>query len=131
MFKNINDTYGHLIGDQVLAQIGILVNQKERETDLAARYGGEEFIILLPETDCEGAKKTAERLRKLLEASPVNYSDKQIRFTASFGVAGTDAHGHPEMFDHLISHADQALYEAKRLGRNKVVCRCEMQPERR
>ena len=129
MFKAINDTHGHLIGDQVLAQIGILLTKKEREADLAARYGGEEFVVLLPETNGSGAKNTAERLRNLLEASPVRSEGKEIIFTASFGVAVTDNGTGAEKLDHLISHADQALYEAKRIGRNKVVCYSEIKTE--
>lgn len=120
LFKEINDTHGHIIGDQVLMQIGNVLRNKERETDLAARYGGEEFVVLLPETDCEGAKSTAERLRKLVEDSLI-YNDKfTIHFTASFGVAGKDMIKSTDTFDHLISQADQAMYTAKRMGRNRV-----------
>ena len=129
MFKSINDTYGHLAGDQILAQIGVLLTQKERETDLSARYGGEEFVLLLPETDCEGARNTAERLRSLLETSPIYYENHKIQFTASFGVAGIGNRDYPETFDYLILQADKALYEAKRISRNTVVCSCETQSE--
>ena len=129
MFKSINDTYGHLAGDQILAQIGVLLTQKERETDLSARYGGEEFVLLLPETDCEGARNTAERLRSLLETSPIYYENHKIQFTASFGVAGIGNRDYPETFDYLILQADKALYEAKRISRNTVICSCETQSE--
>ena len=129
MFKSINDTYGHLAGDQILAQIGVLLTQKERETDLSARYGGEEFVLLLPETNCEGARNTAERLRSLLETSPIYYENHKIQFTASFGVAGIGNRDYPETFDYLILQADKALYEAKRISRNTVVCSCETQSE--
>ena len=129
MFKSINDTYGHLAGDQILAQIGVLLTQKERETDLSARYGGEEFVLLLPETNCEGARNTAERLRSLLETSPIDYENHKIQFTASFGVAGIGNRDYPETFDYLILQADKALYEAKRISRNTVVCSCETQSE--
>jgi diguanylate cyclase (GGDEF)-like protein/PAS domain S-box-containing protein len=127
MFKGVNDTHGHLVGDKVLIQIGNLLHKKERDSDLTARYGGEEFVVLLPETDREGAKSTAERLRKLLEDSPVYSDGKEICFTASFGVSGTSNHKQLKTFDHLISAADQALYEAKRMGRNQVVCHYEEQ----
>lgn len=130
LFKSINDTHGHLAGDQVLTQVGALLIQKERIADFSARYGGEEFVILLPETDCRGAKNAAERLRNLLETSPVYSDGIEIRFTASFGVAGISDRDDSETFDYLISNADQALYEAKRLGRNQVICHCEAQPER-
>ncbi len=121
LFKGINDTYGHLIGDRVLIQVGNLLTKQERETDVAARYGGEEFIMLLPETNYARAMVVAERLRKLLEDSPVYNDNDTIRFTASFGVTGKDMNKNTETFDHLISQADQALYEAKRTGRNRVV----------
>lgn len=129
MFKSINDTYGHLAGDQILAQIGVILTQKERETDLSARYGGEEFVLLLPETNCEGARNTAERLRSLLETSPIYYENHKIQFTASFGVAGIGNRDYPETFDYLILQADKALYEAKRISRNTVICSCETQSE--
>lgn len=121
LFKEINDTYGHLFGDLVLNHIGKLLLQKERETDVVARYGGEEFVMLLPETDCSGARKAAERLRKLLADSPIHRGSDTIRFTASFGVAGKEPDNMVETLDHLISQADQALYRAKRAGRNQVV----------
>ena len=119
-FKDINDTYGHSIGDQTLTQIGKLLLEKGRQTDMAARYGGEEFVILLTETEHADAKTVAERLRKLMEESPVQSLKGDIHFTASFGVAGIGENAPSETLDRLISLADQALYEAKRTGRNRV-----------
>lgn len=119
LFKDINDTYGHIIGDQALIQIGKLLLEMGRQTDVAARYGGEEFVILLTETDCAAAKVVAERLRKLIEDSPIQHDNATIRCTASFGVT---SRGGIKTIDHLISRVDQALYEAKRTGRNRVVC---------
>jgi two-component system cell cycle response regulator len=86
-----------------------------------ARYGGEEFVILLPETNRANAKMVAERLRKLVEDSPIQIDGYTIRLTASFGVTGKYDDQNAETFDHLISQADRALYEAKRVGRNQVV----------
>ena len=119
-FKKINDTYGHVIGDQALTQIGSILRQTARETDVAARYGGEEFILLLPETNSNAAKITAERMRKLMEGFPIENNEDIIRITASFGVAGND-NTSVKTIDDLISKADQALYEAKRTGRNRVI----------
>jgi diguanylate cyclase (GGDEF)-like protein len=122
LFKNINDTYGHIIGDQTLIQIGKLLLEMGRQTDMAARYGGEEFVILLTETDCADADVVAERLKKLMEDSPIQSGKDDVHFTASFGVTGMDENAPSETLDRLISQADQALYEAKRTGRNRVVC---------
>ncbi len=121
LFKDINDTYGHIIGDQTLIQIGKLLIGTGRQTDMAARYGGEEFVILLTETNCADAKIVAERLRKLMEDLPIQSDKGGIHFSASFGVAGMGENGLSETLDRLISQADQALYEAKRTGRNRVV----------
>lgn len=122
LFKDINDTYGHIAGDQALIQIGKLLLEKGRQSDMAARYGGEEFVILLTETDCVDAKIVAERLRKLMEDSRIQSDQGEMHFTASFGVAGTGENAPSETLDRLISQADQSLYEAKRTGRNRVVC---------
>jgi diguanylate cyclase (GGDEF)-like protein/PAS domain S-box-containing protein len=118
-FKGINDTYGHAVGDRALSQVGVLLQQNGRETDLTARYGGEEFILLLPETDGESAQRVAERLRNMIDQSQIQIGTNLIRFTASFGVAAKDG-AEPATFDQLVSQADQALYEAKRAGRNQV-----------
>ena len=121
LFKETNDTYGHVVGDQALVHIGNLLRIKERETDTVARYGGEEFVMLLPETNRSNARMVAERLRKLVQDSPIQIGDYMIRLTASFGVTGKYEYQKAETFDHLISQADRALYEAKRVGRNQVV----------
>ena len=122
-FKRINDTYGHLFGDESLVHLGKLITKITRESDTAARYGGEEFIFLLPETDIEGALVFAERLRQLIEASPINIEKEEIFLTVSQGVAGADPQEISETsLDNIISQADQALYKAKNTGRNRVVC---------
>lgn len=125
VFKSVNDTYGHLVGDQVLAHIGRLVHKITRQPDIPARYGGEEFVILLPETNREKAQVFAERLRHLVENSPVRQGKSVIFLTISAGVSGKDEQGNTESFDQLVSQADQALYKAKSAGRNKVVCQWE------
>ena len=121
LFKEINDTYGHLVGDQALIHIGELLLKAIRTPDTAARYGGEEFVVLLPETESSQAMLFAERLRKLVDDSPTQNGNDSISLTASFGVAGYQTKD-GETFDQLISKADQALYMAKGNGRNQVVC---------
>lgn len=121
LFKEVNDKYGHRAGDQALISIGNLLRREQRESDIAARYGGEEFVLLLSETDINGAATTAERLRKLIEFMPVHNDEDTFQISGSFGVAGKELTS-AKTIDELISQADQALYEAKRDGRNRVVC---------
>ena len=122
LFKGINDTYGHPAGDQVLIQISDVLRTKVRRTDFSGRYGGEEFIVLLTETGISGAQSFAEHLRRLVEEMPVQYGGNSISVTASFGVASREQLEPNQTLDHLIFLADQALYEAKKTGRNRVVC---------
>jgi two-component system, sensor histidine kinase LadS len=125
LFKNVNDTYGHLVGDQALIHIGGLIREITRKPDISARYGGEEFVILLPETDRVSARIFAERLRQFVEDSPVFYKSITIPLTISVGVSGKNGERSSEEFDQLISQADEALYKAKRMGRNRIVCNWE------
>ncbi len=123
LFKGINDTYGHPAGDQVLVHLGKLLDNITRGTDTVARFGGEEFIILLPETDSKVAHIFGERLRQLIEDSPIHFDNETISITVSIGVAVRNYTEKEESsFDQMISQADQALYEAKNAGRNQVVC---------
>lgn len=119
-FKNFNDTYGHLKGDQALQQVAKIIQKNIRSSDLAARYGGEEFAIVLPTTTERVAKQIAERLRQEVEEYP--FVENNV-LTISIGVAGLI-----DTFDHieLLIQADQALYEAKRRGKNKVITGSEM-----
>lgn len=114
-FKEVNDNYGHLAGDEVLEQVTVLVSKANRSADIFARYGGEEFIILAPETDLSGALIHAERLRNDIE----NFEFKTVgHITSSFGVAEFDAEN--DDVDDLLERADKALYMAKEFGRNRV-----------
>ncbi len=116
-FKAVNDTYGHQVGDQVLAQFAQLIGSSLRATDRLARYGGEEFVVVLPHLHCSEARDAAERLRRIIADTP--FSEHQLQVTASFGVAeftAEDPGSHS-----LIKRADEALYTAKHLGRNRVV----------
>ncbi|MDR1462956.1 MAG: diguanylate cyclase [Azoarcus sp.] len=117
-FKQINDTHGHAGGDVMLCHIVRQIRKLLREPDTLARLGGEEFAILLPETNQEGALGLAERVRKVLEDTPLNYNGTQIHATASVGV--TIMTPQDTNTDHALSRADHALYEAKNKGRNRV-----------
>jgi diguanylate cyclase (GGDEF)-like protein/PAS domain S-box-containing protein len=120
LFKKINDTYGHLVGDKVLVHLAHILLDTIRSSDTAIRFGGEEFLILLPETDSTNATNLAERIRVNIEHSACSTSQKQnVTCTASIGVATcfqSDA-GKTQ----LLAAADKALYAAKRSGRNQVV----------
>ena len=117
-FKKINDTYGHQCGDEVLKGFTKSLTGALRNTDLLVRYGGEEFCCLLPETDCQSTAFVAERLRATIENEAVTYSCHVVNITASFGVCGLEG---IENDRDLIRRADEALYEAKKAGRNRVV----------
>lgn len=118
-FKSINDTWGHPVGDLVLKRIASILKAEARRTDVVARYGGEEFIVVLDETDPQGAELVAERIRERIEREVIEGEFGRVRVTASLGVATwPDNAG---AMDDLLEAADQALYEAKRKGRNRVV----------
>lgn len=117
-FKKVNDGYGHDIGDQALKHCAQTCVEQLREIDICARFGGEEFMILLPETDAEGARLTAERLRRCIAALTLETPKGTLRFTASFGVA---EHVSGEELATTLHQADQALYAAKNSGRDRVV----------
>ncbi len=124
-FKNVNDTYGHAVGDLVLKTVAHIIKAQLREYDIAGRYGGEEFTVLLPFTKLEDAQSVAERLRKAVERKSVDISkvvpdtlNKNINVTISLGVYQLQSSD--EDVD-LLQKADNALYQAKSDGRNKVV----------
>ncbi len=117
-FKNINDNYGHAVGDNVLKAIGDLLQNTVREADILARIGGEEFAIILPQTGVEEASNLAERIRQRIEAEVIQHDTLQIKITASFGIASCMAEG--DDLDRMLTKADDALYIAKKKGRNQV-----------
>ena len=119
-FKQVNDNYGHLIGDQVLIHIAHLIRSYCRENDMAARYGGEEFAILHPFINKRDAYQVAEEIRKKVEETPFVQENKQIQVTLSAGVVDTDACDDCDRIDDVLAKADQALYNAKHAGRNQV-----------
>ncbi|MBF0499118.1 MAG: diguanylate cyclase [Candidatus Riflebacteria bacterium] len=118
-FKKFNDTYGHQIGDLVLREVAKCVRAAIRDTDIAARYGGEEFAIILPETDEEGASLFAERLRQKIETSAFSSTKGDLKVTISLGLSSIPVNP-PETAAEMIKLADEALYEAKHSGRNRV-----------
>jgi two-component system cell cycle response regulator len=120
-FKNVNDTYGHDIGDEVLKEFASRIAANVRGIDLACRYGGEEFVVVMPDTDVAFAYSIAERLRQTVEANPVKISraPSQLSITISIGIAKME--GADDSAEALLHRADQALYRAKRSGRNRVV----------
>jgi diguanylate cyclase (GGDEF)-like protein len=125
LFKNVNDLHGHLGGDAVLASLGQALRLGTRRTDVAARIGGEEFAVLLPRCDQAQAQAVAEKLRAGVENNVVHHQGREIRLTISLGVASQEA-GEAVDRDDLLNRADQALYRAKRQGRNRV---CLHDPE--
>lgn len=124
-FKKINDSFGHLVGDQVLKSIGKTLKATMRLSDTITRYGGEEFSVLMPNTNLQQALAVAERLRKAIELLIITIDgERSVRFTCSMGIAEcsnktTDAKS-------LLAAADEALYEAKNRGRNRIVTSYEL-----
>ncbi|KAA3645693.1 MAG: diguanylate cyclase [Chloroflexi bacterium] len=117
-FKIVNDTYGHLVGDQVLVKLTNRSKSKIRNIDIFGRYGGEEFIVLLPETGIEEAKIIAERLRRGIAYPEFETSADSLEITISLGVASFNKNS--SSFDSLLAEADTAMLMAKRQGRNQV-----------
>lgn len=120
-FKRVNDTFGHLAGDAVLAALGTFLSQQVRGEDIACRYGGEEFILILPEADLENTRRRAGQLcQEVPHALNLEFEGQTLgQITISLGVAVFPGHG---LIHHdVIRAADAALYEAKRRGRNQVV----------
>ena len=114
-FKNVNDTYGHRKGDEILTRIGELLLKSVRNSDFVGRYGGEEFIILLPETDANSGFKVAEKIRTLIASA--NLLGEEMPLTESSGISTYPEDGANE--EELIEKADQALYYSKNNGRNR------------
>ena len=118
-FKMINDQHGHLAGDQVLKEIANIIQENVRAIDIVGRFGGEEFCVVLPDTDQEGARVVAERIRKSTERRQIRAYDASLRVTLSIGLAISPADG--KVLEELMDKADWALYRAKSQGRNCVI----------
>ena len=116
-FKKVNDTYGHLAGDFVLKEVAKIIKNSIRQSDACGRFGGEEFLIILPNTKLNGAMKLAERIRKNIKNHKFIFNNIPISITVSIGI--TSASKKDTIFS-LIERADEALYEAKKRGRDRV-----------
>ncbi|MBP8262949.1 MAG: diguanylate cyclase [Pseudomonas sp.] len=117
LFKRINDNYGHLAGDKVLKIIATELAKRLRKTDFIARFGGEEFVLLIPGTPLEGAQQLLETLRTAIESCPFHFKGERVTITLSAGVSAFAA---GERAEQVFERADQALYRAKRSGRNRI-----------
>jgi two-component system cell cycle response regulator len=120
-FKSVNDTHGHDVGDEVLREFANRISANVRGIDLACRHGGEEFVVVMPDTDGGFAFTVAERLRQSIESTPIRISraPSSLSITVSIGIASSA--GGTDVPDQLLRRADQALYRAKREGRNRVI----------
>lgn len=118
-FKKVNDTYGHAVGDDVLKAVSKLYADSVRSTDLVARYGGEEFVVMMPETELEDAISFAEKIRLMVESTPIHTQAGIVPVTVSLGVSSVP-YSNVRSSNELIVVADKALYRAKRRGRNQV-----------
>lgn len=124
-FKKVNDTYGHLVGDRVLIHTASVLQSTIRTCDLLARFGGEEFLVLAPNTEaCKGGLQLAERIRKTYEELLYREEGIEIKLTVSIGVTDypADIPYGTKVLEEMISRADEALYEAKKSGRNRAAC---------
>lgn len=126
-FKSVNDTYGHAGGDEAIRVISGILQENLRQSDVVARWGGEEFCLLMPRTSAENAHMLADRLRKIIEGTEIREGAAVFSVTASFGVATLEgANPSPseagiDPIDNLFKSADDALYQAKASGRNRVI----------
>ena len=120
-FKNVNDTYGHDTGDDVLREFATRISANVRGIDLACRYGGEEFVVVMPDTDMSFAYMVAERLRQAVADAPFKIAVAPGNLPVTISIGVTSSEGPNDTAESLLHRADQALYRAKRDGRNRVV----------
>lgn len=121
-FKDLNDRYGHIVGDRILKSFADLIQEMIRASDVAARYGGEEFLVVLPQTSCLDGAAAAERIRKEVALCPFrigSHLEKIAQFTVSIGVYSSPYHG--QTVEEIVNLTDAALYRAKTEGKNRVV----------
>jgi len=116
-FKKINDTYGHLAGDFVLKEFVKIIRDKIRSSDILGRFGGEEFVVILPNTKVSGALKLAQRIKDEVENHLFEYGKDKIKFTTSIGITSVSLN---DSVESLLERVDEALYDAKKKGRNRI-----------
>lgn len=126
-FKNINDTYGHAVGDEVLRCVAQVIRDNIRTSDIPCRIGGEEFVVACRNTCRAEAAQLAERLREVVETTRVELEDLTITFTMSIGIATVAAGGEDLTLDTIFKHADRALYHSKESGRNRTTHHAELE----
>ncbi len=119
-FKKINDTYGHLVGDEVLREFALRIGRAKREDDLLCRYGGEEFALILEETTLAEAVLIAEKCRAVVQESPIFTSEGEVEITVSIGVSQLSSNDKAFDGSDLLDRADDHLYRSKEAGRNRV-----------
>lgn len=119
-FKSVNDTYGHAVGDEVLKHFSTVCLELARDIDVIARIGGEEFVVMLPETDTEGAYIFGERFRQQIDNSSITIDEKTIKYSVSIGISTLEIESDNDIAT-ILQRADSALYEAKKSGRNRCV----------
>ncbi|MGM0423135.1 MAG: GGDEF domain-containing protein [Pseudomonadota bacterium] len=117
-FKDLNDTHGHAAGDKALQRFTTICCNALRNIDIFGRWGGEEFVALLPETSAENAAVIAERLRKLVSETEIDFNGEKLKFTVSIGVAQFRSNEHA--LENPLARADAAVYDAKKAGRNNI-----------
>ena len=127
-FKLVNDTYGHLVGDVVLREVSRIIRRSVREVDVVGRYGGEEFGVLLPGANEPLGLQIAERVRRAIAICLIRAYDETVRITVSVGIALCPQHA--AAAEQLVEQADQAMYQAKFLGRDRVVLAGASEPSR-
>jgi two-component system cell cycle response regulator len=119
-YKQLNDAFGHQVGDQLLVTAGKVINSHMRRSDVAARYGGDEFVLLLPHADVEEAYQVADRIRQQFKVSSSEILHRELGVTMSIGISSLVG-GVPPHAEQLVAQADKALYSAKEQGRNRIV----------
>lgn len=119
-FKNVNDTYGHSVGDRVINDLADIFRNTVRNSDISVRFGGEEFVIILPNTHLKEAEIIAKKLKDIVENNTIILKDgSRIKFTISLGVSQIQQDD--ESVETVLHKADEALYQAKNSGKNKIV----------